>query len=236
MLMVAAAKRLSHMNLIAKHCFPNVATEIVHSQDGRTWTKFTTEQMAQLYTNMSKLQAPDFATCSDHMRMYAEQWTEYPVTEEALEMMDGKQAIPGPLPEPEPEVLEPEDEPYVAPEDEVTDPDEPLSRATHQAIINGVHAANEQAKVEGKPLAPATSPEAAKKPAAEAKAPSAPSKPGATKRVWDIADEKWSAEPNKFTASPKEFRKSVIDACESEGINPGTAATQFGKWKASKGL
>ena len=46
----------------------------------------------------------------------------------------------------------------------------------------------------------------------------------ATERVWAIADA-------LSTAAGKAIeRKPVLDACEAEGINPATAATQYGRW------
>lgn len=69
--------------------------------------------------------------------------------------------------------------------------------------------------------------------------PSAPSAPpkagGATAKVWEIAD-KFFGEDGSQAHDMKSFRKTVVDACVAEGINAGTAATQFGKWKGSKGL
>jgi len=62
----------------------------------------------------------------------------------------------------------------------------------------------------------------------------APTK-GATGRVHQIADDLFAQDASQ-THNIKEFRKRVIEACEAEGLNPGTAATQFGKWKAGKGL
>ena len=69
--------------------------------------------------------------------------------------------------------------------------------------------------------------------------PKAPPTKGATGRVWEIADRILSESEFKSMTKAevlanKAFRKVVIDACEAEGLNPGTAATQFGKWKASK--
>lgn len=62
----------------------------------------------------------------------------------------------------------------------------------------------------------------------------APTK-GATGRVHEIANSLVACvDPSKLNI--KELRKQVIDACVAEGLNPGTAATQFGKWKAGKGL
>lgn len=58
-----------------------------------------------------------------------------------------------------------------------------------------------------------------------------PSK-GATGRVWEVAD-KVRAEMGGCSVS-KEMRTKIIAACEAIGINAGTAATQFGKWKATQ--
>lgn len=66
--------------------------------------------------------------------------------------------------------------------------------------------------------------------------PKAPPSPtGATGKVWAIADSilaKSQIDPPNM----KELRTLVIGECTAQGINPGTAATQYGKWKASKGL
>ena len=71
---------------------------------------------------------------------------------------------------------------------------------------------------------------------ASAPAEKAPREPGAppprpkatstTGRVWEIAD--------RMLAAGATDRKAVIAACEAEGINPSTASTHYGKWKASK--
>lgn len=55
-------------------------------------------------------------------------------------------------------------------------------------------------------------------------APTAPQK-GATARVWQIADSVGSTD-----------RAKIIAACVEAGINPATAATQYSKWKKTKGL
>jgi hypothetical protein len=247
--MVAAASKMSHMLLIEKHLFPDVSTEIVDSQDGKLWTVFTKEEMARLYTNMSGQEAPDYPVAIEQLRAYSAGWSEYPTSEGELAKLDDAQAIPGPLYPAEAYDDSPgnplaglpaedrgyeplDDEPYVAPTEEL-EPDEPVSRATHQAIISGVEAANQKqgvAKVEG------GAPTKAKEPK-EPKEPSAPRKPGATKRVWDIADAIYANRPAEVTPDYiKLVRKGVIVQCESEGINPGTAATQFGKWKAERGV
>lgn len=69
--------------------------------------------------------------------------------------------------------------------------------------------------------------------------PKAPKEPGAaparpkamttTGLVWEIADRLFVEAGNKIPD-----RKAVIAACEAQEINPATASTQFGKWKASK--
>ena len=57
--------------------------------------------------------------------------------------------------------------------------------------------------------------------------PARPKAASTTGRVWEIADSLMNV-----NALPE--RKAVIAACEAEGINPATASTQYGKWKASK--
>lgn len=71
---------------------------------------------------------------------------------------------------------------------------------------------------------------------ADASPRAAPSK-GATAKVWEIADSlrtAWVASPDSHNI--KALRTLVVAACEAEGLNPGTAATQFGKWKTIRGL
>lgn len=55
-----------------------------------------------------------------------------------------------------------------------------------------------------------------------------PKKGTATGTVWDICDELFKQSNKKIP--PKE---EVIALCTFEGINPSTAGTQYGKWKAS---
>lgn len=70
------------------------------------------------------------------------------------------------------------------------------------------------------------------------RAPKVPSAPGAapakgsTGKVWTIADRVLGE--SGLTVGSKELRSKIIAACEAEGINAGTAATQYGKWKATK--
>jgi hypothetical protein len=234
--MVAAAVKMSHMALIAKHRFGDVSTIVVDSELGRDWTKINFGEMAMLYMNMSGQPAPEYQVAIDQLRAYGATWPVYPDSEEELQKLE---PVPEPVTaEPEP-VTEPEDEPYVAPIEEPENDGgdhSPISRATHQAIIDGVQKANEAARAAGKPLSAPTEPKADAKPKEKAE-PSAPRKPGATKRVWDIADALLASVTGQGLAvDVKAIRKGVVDACVNEGINAGTAATQFGKWKADKGL
>ncbi len=66
--------------------------------------------------------------------------------------------------------------------------------------------------------------------------PKAPPTKGATGQVWEIADIQYATWKEQGGENIKTLRTAVIQACESVGLNPGTAATQFGKWKASKQL
>lgn len=65
--------------------------------------------------------------------------------------------------------------------------------------------------------------------------PTPPKAGSTTGKVWAIAEQTLLDYP-QATGDLKELRRVVIDACEAEGINPGTAATQFGAWKRAKGL
>ena len=51
-----------------------------------------------------------------------------------------------------------------------------------------------------------------------------------TGRVWEISDE-----VSRKAGEPAP-RKDVMDACAKEGINPATAATQYGRWRHYNGL
>lgn len=64
-------------------------------------------------------------------------------------------------------------------------------------------------------------------------APKAAPTKGATARVWAIADELLAKIGD---GDMKELKRRVVNAAEAEGLNGGTAGTQFGRWKASKGL
>lgn len=61
-----------------------------------------------------------------------------------------------------------------------------------------------------------------------------PSRPKATTTtglVWQLADEAFEAAGNQMPN-----RADVIAACEKEGINASTAATQYAKWKKAKSI
>lgn len=72
----------------------------------------------------------------------------------------------------------------------------------------------------------AASPSGVPKPAkAPSAAPARPKAGSTTGKVWDIADRVYAEAGNVLD------RNAVIAACEAEGINASTAATQFAKWK-----
>jgi hypothetical protein len=76
------------------------------------------------------------------------------------------------------------------------------------------------------------------------KEPRAPGEPherpkgtSTTGRVWEVADAQFAAlsPANDATnADWKAIRTAIVAACEAEGINKATAATQYSKWKATK--
>lgn len=82
-------------------------------------------------------------------------------------------------------------------------------------------------------------------PAPSSPIPSAPSIPSAPKagsttgKVWAIADEFYKAEGGTFASLNIDFKAlkaKVVAECEAQGINPGTAGTQFGAWKRAQGV
>jgi len=212
MRMVAAAHKRSHMELIRLVDFADLDDCTCNANDGGSWTHFTREQMAQLYKNTSGLQeAPEYGEAIEQLRSYVLTWSDYPKSEEQLEDelrdMQGEDDIPN---------------------------DDPIKqqiaanqamRKAHQETIAIVEEAN--AREAHKPAA-----ERAVKPAAEAKPKVTRSAPmqGVTKRVWEIADACY--DPN---VELKATRKKIMELAEQEGIHPGTAATQYGKWKAERG-
>jgi hypothetical protein len=65
----------------------------------------------------------------------------------------------------------------------------------------------------------------------------APKSTSTTGLVWILADAELSklsmaSIPDDFDWKP--LRASIMAACEFEGVNKATAATQYSKWKASK--
>lgn len=63
----------------------------------------------------------------------------------------------------------------------------------------------------------------------------APATTSTTGKVWVIADRVLAAHPAITTTTDwKPIRDAIIAACEGEGINKATAATQYSKYKASK--
>ena len=73
-------------------------------------------------------------------------------------------------------------------------------------------------------------------PAAPAKIPGRPKAGSSTAKVWDIADGVLAAAADGLDLNSKELRTAIIVACEADGINKSTAATQYSKWKrAQKG-
>lgn len=103
-------------------------------------------------------------------------------------------------------------------------PEGEMSVEQLQAIVadlypNGVTGAPAVAKAPKEPKAPGT-------PSERPKANST------TGLVWDICDR----ELDKMTSKDdwKTVRAAIMAACEFDGINPATAATQYSKWKAAK--
>lgn len=82
-------------------------------------------------------------------------------------------------------------------------------------------------------VAPVEAPKPAKKAASDG--PGGPPVKGATAKVWVIADAYYAGLPANHVLNRTD-RGAIIAKCEAEGINPATAATQFSKWKRSKGL
>jgi hypothetical protein len=85
---------------------------------------------------------------------------------------------------------------------------------------------DETNKAEAKPIKKATTP---RKPG------EMPAATSTTGKVWVIADRVLTTHPAiTATTDWKPIRDAIIAACENEGINKATAATQYSKFKASK--
>jgi hypothetical protein len=102
-------------------------------------------------------------------------------------------------------------------------PDEPAEQTTTSGTTKV-----KPAKVKGEPKEP--------------KAPREPSAPGerpksttTTGKVWDIADKVLGKTKLPVSVDGwKSLRTAIMAACDKEGINKATAATQYSKWKAAK--
>ncbi len=89
---------------------------------------------------------------------------------------------------------------------------------------------------ESAPTKPKTdkSPKEPKAPGMPAERPKATSTTG---MVWDIADAQFAALCPEITPANvdwKAVRAAIVTACEKEGINSATAATQYSKWRKAK--
>jgi hypothetical protein len=216
--MVAAAATRKWINLVSYVDYPDIDVVIVDSLEGMTWSVLDKPQMATLYTNMSGQPAPEYGECITQLRSYSESWPNYPKTEAELER--------------EAEAIYAEEQAGVFdnPHDPHLHPENVVQRQAHQAAIQAAEAAH----VSPSPAEPSeASQPAPTKPKAEAKAEPAP-RQGITKKIWEIADDLLAVTGS--VGNIKEFRKTVISRAAAIGANEGTAATQFGKWKASKGL
>lgn len=78
------------------------------------------------------------------------------------------------------------------------------------------------------PNTPETARTSKKSPKAKGGSPSTPKSGSVTGRVWAVADALWQS------SGVMPERRAVMAACEAEDINPSTASTQYGKWKASR--
>ena len=223
--MVAAAANRKWINLVGYVDFPGKQLVVADSLEGKTWTVLSDEEMGKLFKNMSGQDAPPYATAIEQLRSYADSWPNYPKSESQLER-EAEQIF---------------QEEQAADEDAgirhlASLPE--ISRETHQSCIDAAEMARERLSPEQREeinqnaanqAAAASAPK--EKKAAD---PSAAPRQGITKRIWEIADELLAVTGSVGVL--KEFRKKVIERASAEGANEGTAATQFGKWKASKGL
>lgn len=209
--MLAAAHKRSHIFLVQEVDFPTIDYIVCNAHDGSSWASFTREQMDTLYKNTSGLdQAPEYGECIEQLRAYVLQWSDYHKSEEQLEA----------------ELAErtgddiPDDDPV---QQQINA--NKMMRAAHQATITMVEEANARHEKEPEVVAEKAKEKAAPKPVA------APTQ-GVTKRVWEIAD---AVKNVNQSADMKAIRKKVMELCHEEGVNPGTAATQYGRWKQDRG-
>jgi len=215
--MVAAAANRKWINLVAYVDFPNVATLIVDSEEGRTWTALDAKEMAMLYTNMSGQPAPEYNVAIEQLRNYANTWGNYPKTEAELEVQA--------------EAIFREEQANADPEADAL-AQKQAERQAHQAAIAMAEKASASLTPEQRAAQAPTAPKAPKGHQADGAVPAK----GVTKRVWDIADQVLAVDPNRPKTDFRAFRRTIIERAAAEGINEGTAATQFGKWKLGKGF
>jgi hypothetical protein len=214
LVMLAAAHTRNHIQLVLEVDFPEINSVLCNANDGGSWTGFSREEMDTLYKNTSGMaEAPEYGDAIEQLRAYVLQWTDYHKSEADLTVERQQLVDDGDIP-----------------------PDDPIQqqinankmmRANHQAIIAQVEKVN--AEHEAKPEVQAE--KAVEKQKKAAKPVTAPTQ-GLTKRVWEIADAVKGANP---TVDLKLIRKKVMELCNEEGLNPGTAATQYGRWKNDRG-
>jgi len=208
--MLAAAHKRSHTELIREVDFPDMNVMWCNANDGGSWTGFTREQMDALYKNTSgQPEAPEYGEAIEQLRSYVLTWPDYHKSEEELEAE---------LRERDGDI--PEDDPV---QQQIAA--NRLQRENHQRIIADCERANARAAAQPEAVAAKQAQAAAEKAKPQRSAPMQ----GVTKRVWEIGDACY--DPN---IGLKEVRKKIMELCEAEGIHPGTAATQYGKWKAER--
>jgi hypothetical protein len=232
--MVAAASNRKWINLVGYVDYPGKKLLVVDSLEGATWTPLTAEEMATLFKNMSGQEPPEYGQAIAQLRAYADSWPNYAKSETELEV-EAERIFA------EEQMENGESDPVEVAERH----SENIMRSAHQATITTAEQLNALAPghytVSGEAAAALTG-QAITQVQAEAKqsAPKAPTSPaerprqGITKKIWEIADELLAVTGS--VGNLKEFRKTVIGRAAAAGANEGTAATQFGKWKASKGL
>lgn len=218
--MIAAAPTLKHINLVAYVDFPNADKLVVDSQESRTWSVVGETEMGQLYRNMSGLEPPEYSECIKQLASYGDTWPAYSKSEAQLER--------------EAEAI------YQAEEAEKSDEDHRHEAKVAMQQMREAHQASiEAAEAHHKAANPSAYPQASKpaEPAPTKPKPEGEPRPrqGITKKIWEIADELLAVTGQ--IGNIKEFRSEVIKRAKAQhGANEGTAATQFGKWKASKGF
>lgn len=233
--MVAAASNRKWINLVGYVDFPGKRLHVVDSLIGDAWTELDRAEMATLFTNMSGQPALDYADAIVQLRAYSESWPNYPKSESQLEKE--AEAI---YAEEQAELAEQtvDDHSFACSQPFANDGEQ--MRSAHQQTISCAEQLNDLAPgkytVTGDAAAALGMDAAAQAQKAAAKASTKPEAPrqGITKRIWEIADALLAVTGS--VGNIKEFRKQVIDRASAEGANAGTAATQFGKWKSSKGL